>query len=908
MKALPWKSNWNAGELSPRMEGRVDQAKYGSGSSVLQNFIPTVQGPVIKRGGTYYINHTKNGANRSWLLRFLYNVTSSYTLEFGDRYVRFFTNGGIVTEPANAIGGITQASPGVVTDDNHGYSSGDEIYVSAIVGMTQLNGNFYLVVKIDSDTYSLTDYDGNAINTTGYGAYVSGGVTERIYTLPTPYAVADLTDSGGNCRLKYVQSEEVLYLTHPEYPMQKLSRLGNADWTIAPVNLAKGPFQTINTVQTSLVYLGPGINFSVSGAASNGTPNLIRVAVASTTGLATGMSVEIYGVAGTVEANGQWIITLIDSTHFDLQGSVFANAYSSGGQVYGRNGCPVTVIANNNLFAATDVGSVFYIEAPLTDNYPQWQPAVAVSSGQRYQSGLNTYISLNAATTGTETPVHTQGAVYDGSGSGGVQWLFEDSGSGVIAIAAYDSPTQVTGFLNVPPPYANYGAANGSFFWAYGLFSETNGYPEVCTFFRDRLTLSKGIQLAGSVASDYENFAPMIAGQVTPDSGYVITIPASNGIVWMSPGNDLLIGTGGEEVMVTEIDATQAFGPSNVKARTQTSHGGRLVDAIPVEYITFFVTVNGQQLRQVIYSWMINGYMAEDMTVLADHIPKGPDGKQGITQMAWAQQPDMVLYSSTTDGRLAGFTYNRDQQVFGWHNHPLGGSYNGNQFGNANVESIVVIPRSDGTVDDLWLQVARTINGVTRRYIEVMQPYFTDVNANIANAYYVDCGLTYNGAASQVIQGYAHLSGQMVDVLADGGAHPQVRVAFDGSITLQYPASVVQAGLPCPSKMRTMRIEAGSQIGSSQASIKRIVRIAIRFLNTICCKFGPCDSILDDIPWRMPQDDMDTPPPLFSGDKYPLDFPGGYDSDAYIEMVQDKPLPMTIAGLRADVETYETVQ
>lgn len=905
MKALPWKSNWNAGELSPRMDGRVDQAKYGSGCSILQNFIPTVQGPATKRGGTYYINHTKNGANRSWLLKFLFNVTSSYTLEFGDQYVRFFTNGGIVTEAATTISGITQASPGVVTDTGHGYSTGDEIYISGVAGMTQLNNQFYLVVKINSNTYSLTDYDGNAINTTGYSAYSSGGTAARIYTLATPYAVADLTDSQGNCRLKSTQSEDVLYLTHPSYPMQKLSRLGNTNWTIAAVNLSKGPFQTINSNQSDTVYLS-GVSQTITGAASNGS-GLIRVTVSSTAGLITGNKVEIYSVTGTVEANGQWMVTVVNSTHVDLQGSVFTNAYVSGGTLHGREGSAITLNASASLFASTDVGSVFYLESPLTDNLLQWQPGVSVTAGARQQSGFNTYVALNSATTGSETPIHTQGAVYDGSGTTGVQWLYEDSGSGVVAITAYSSGTQVTGTINVPPPNSNYSSANQTFLWAYGLFSATNGYPEICGFFRDRLMLLKGIQLAGSVASDYENFSPIIGGQVTPDSGFVITLPASNGGAWMSAGNDLLVGTGGEEVLVTEIDASQAFGPGNIKARTQTSHGGRLVDAVPVEYITFFVTVNGQQLRQVIYSWMINGYMAEDMTVLADHIPKGPDGKQGITQMAWAQQPDMVLYSSTTDGRLAGFTYNRDQQVFGWHNHPLGGSYAGNQFGNANVESIVSIPRSDGTVDDLWLQVARTINGVTRRYIEVLQPYFTDVNANIANAFYVDCGLTYNGAASTVIQGYRHLIGQTVDVLANGGDHPQVKVAPDGSITLQYAASVVQAGLPCPSKMRTMRIEAGSQIGSSQASIKRIVRIAIRFLNTICAKFGPDDDHLDDIPWRTPQDAMDTPPPLFSGDKYPLDFPGGYDSDAYIEIVQDKPLPMTIAGLRADVETYETV-
>ncbi len=79
--------------------------------------------------------------------------------------------------------------------------------------------------------------------------------------------------------------------------------------------------------------IAPGA-LTITGAADNGA-TLIRITVASTATLTTGQSKTISGVVGTTEANGTWIITVIDATHFDLQGSLFANAYVSGGVVGG---------------------------------------------------------------------------------------------------------------------------------------------------------------------------------------------------------------------------------------------------------------------------------------------------------------------------------------------------------------------------------------------------------------------------------------------------------------------------------------------------------------------------------------------------------------------------------------------
>lgn len=76
---------------------------------------------------------------------------------------------------------------------------------------------------------------------------------------------------------------------------------------------------------------------AITGAADNGS-GLIRLAVAATATMSTGSEFGVTGVGGTTEANGAWLVTVIDATHVDLQGSAFANAYVSGGTIQGLGG------------------------------------------------------------------------------------------------------------------------------------------------------------------------------------------------------------------------------------------------------------------------------------------------------------------------------------------------------------------------------------------------------------------------------------------------------------------------------------------------------------------------------------------------------------------------------------------
>lgn len=81
------------------------------------------------------------------------------------------------------ITGATKANPGVITAASHGLEDDDWVYITGVVGMTELNGNFYIVDDATTNTFSLNDTDGDNVNTSAYTTYVSGGQIQKAFDL-----------------------------------------------------------------------------------------------------------------------------------------------------------------------------------------------------------------------------------------------------------------------------------------------------------------------------------------------------------------------------------------------------------------------------------------------------------------------------------------------------------------------------------------------------------------------------------------------------------------------------------------------------------------------------------------------------------------------------------------------------
>jgi hypothetical protein len=408
------------------------------------------------------------------------------------------------------------------------------------------------------------------------------------------------------------------------------------------------------------------------------------------------------------------------------------------------------------------------------------------------------------------------------------------------------------------------------------VFANTNNNPQTLWFSKN---------------GDYLNFTVGTAD----DDALIYTIASNdvNAIRYMSSTRVLTVGTSGGEYVVTATSDGPVT-PTTTLIRKYSNYGTAPTQPVQVADVTLFLQRGARKVREFRYIGDVNAsaYQAPDMTILAEHITQG-----GITQFAYQQEPDSVIWCVRADGTLLGMTYRREEEVVAWHKHVIGGEFSG---GQAVVESIATLPTDTGE-DELYMIVKRTINGATKRYIERMKPF--DFASDTRNAFFVDSGLAYSGSSTSSLSGLFHLEDEEVQVLANGATHPDVTVA-SGSVALTFAATTAAVGYSYTSSMQTMRLEAGSADGTSQGKPKRIHGITMRIYETVGIEVGSDASNADRIPFRDSSMAMDQAVPLFTGDK-DIEFPGGYDDDDRIFVRQDQPLPMTVLALFPRLNTFD---
>jgi len=425
--------------------------------------------------------------------------------------------------------------------------------------------------------------------------------------------------------------------------------------------------------------------------------------------------------------------------------------------------------------------------------------------------------------------------------------------------------------------------------------SGSNNRPSVVTFFEQRLvfanTNNNPQTIFFSKNGDHDNFT---VGTGDNDALiYTIASNQVNAIRFLSATRVLTVGTsGGEYVVTTTNDGPLT--PTTTLIRKYSNYGSATVDPVQVADVTLFAQRGGRKLREFKYVGEVNtaGYQAPDMTILAEHITEG-----GVVQFAYQQEPDSVVWAVRNDGTLLGLTYRREEDVVAWHKHVLGGSFGS---GQAVVESIATLPTDSGE-DELYMIVKRTINSVTKRYVEVLKTF--DFGSDTTSAFFVDSGLVYSGSSVTSLSGLYHLEGQSISVLANGASHPTKTVS-SGSVALDFGITSGALGYGFTSSMQTLRIEAGSVDGTSQGKPKRIHAITLRLFETVGIEVGNDSSNIDRIPFRDSSMDMDAAVPLFTGDKE-IEFEGGFDDDDRIYVQQSQALPMTVLAFFPRLNTFD---
>lgn len=414
-----------------------------------------------------------------------------------------------------------------------------------------------------------------------------------------------------------------------------------------------------------------------------------------------------------------------------------------------NTGSSRTLTASSAIFLAGHVGSLFYLEQKDVDGIAQWEPGVAITAGNVRKSDGKNYTALNSATTGTIRPVHSRGAVLDGNT--GVQWQFDDPGYGwclITAIGGGGTTATVDILSRIPDGAVTSG--NASLRWAFGAWSDVEGWPTSVTFFKERLCFARDRNVWQSVAGDFENFKSKDdGGLVVADAAITsdMTSDKANRIEWIVPFDiALLVGTAGDEHALSEITTAEALGPGNIKARKQHEYGSKHVNPVRVGDGVIFVQKSGRKVRDMLYSWEKEGFVAADLTIFAEHVTAG-----GIIDMTYQAEPDSVVWAIRgQDFQPIALSLNREHEIRGWHPHRFGGVANesGSEF--AAVESMITIPSPDGGYDELWMIVRRWVDGASVRYVEWMRP-FRNKGEDPEDAYHLDSSLTLDNTINATL-------------------------------------------------------------------------------------------------------------------------------------------------------------
>lgn len=471
--------------------------------------------------------------------------------------------------------------------------------------------------------------------------------------------------------------------------------------------------------------------------------------------------------------------------------------------------------------------------------------------------------------------------------------LRESSTWGYVEITTVGSTVSVT--ADVISTLTN---TNAKVNWRLGIWSDTTGFPSCGTFHEDRLFLAGAAlypqRLDGSKSGVYTSFSPSATdGTVANDNAVAYTLNSDdvNAIRWMvSNEKGLLSGTSRGEWQIKPSSLNEALTPTNISSKPSTRHGSAAVAPIVAGKAVLFVQRAGRKVRELAYVFEADGFKAPDMTMLAEHITR-PD----ITEVAYQEQPQAIMWGVRSDGVKLGLTYERDQDVVAWHRHELGGQSDEDGEFIPVVESVACVPTPDATRDELYMVVQRYINGAERRYIEY-QSKIWEVEDEQEDAFHVDCGwTTINSPATDTVTGLWHLEGETVGVYIDGTRHPDATIT-NGKAALTRSGTIITLGYFYNSDGQTLPIDGGAQDGSAQGKTKRIHRVGFWLVDTLGLKFGPDSDSLTEILVREWGDTFGVATPLFTGVVRER-LEGGYDRLGQVYWRCDGPFPATVLAI-----------
>lgn len=790
------KPSFSAGELAPSIWGRSDFGKWHVGASVMRNMYVSYRGGASSRAGLMFVGQTLQPASASSLppriIRFQFNIFQNYILEFGDHYMRVVIDGAYVTDTPQNVTGATQANPAQLTVPGHGYAAGDWVAPANIGGMTELNGNTYIVTNPTVNTFTLKDTFGIPVNSLGYHAFTAGGTVARIYTTTdSPYAVEDLD------YLKFTQDKNVMTLTcvnqitGAEYPAYDLTRILANQWTFEQTTFGSSiappatctAVATVATGTTHYSFVVTAVD-AVTGDESVASPvanvdNSVDIAIT-----AGSLRVTWAAVAGAAYYNVYQAPPAFDTpvpigSSFGLIGQAFGTEFVNSNIVPDFAQTPplhLNPFARGSLLRAskTAVGygysqsTTTAVITSATGHDAVLTPVVVggdvvaliiPNGGEDYQPGdpitINATLVTNVVTISIATPgvigwvAHgqtagtpifftTTGAIPTGLLPSQIYYVssaglnvddFQVSATHADAIAG----TSINTSGSQSGTHTAHVGGNGAQFVSV-IGPETGTYPGVADYFQQRRVYAYTLNSPDTYfmtqpGAPYQN---MDAASPPVDSDAITGTPWGkqiNGIQWLLPlPGGLIVATGRD---AWQVGGTN--GPGSLITPAQQS-------AVAQENNGFSPTVRPLQINYDIVYVQTLGAIVRVLPAPATYSAQAQSGTDigilsnhlfegfQITQWAWAKEPNKLIWAARSDGKFLSCAYLREQELIGWSRHDT----------NGFVVSVEVA--TEPPVDAPYFLVKRFIVGVQQwaYYLERMDNRLWQ---GPEDPWCVDCGL-----------------------------------------------------------------------------------------------------------------------------------------------------------------------
>lgn len=860
-------ASFNSGEFAPTLFARVDLAKYRSAAALLENWFVDYRGGASTRPGTKYILQAYKSATAIRLISFQAAFDVGYVMEFGDFYIRFFLDGAPILETGFAITAATKANPGVLTVTGNNFSTGDWIRVSGVVGMTELNGNYYNV-SVSGASVTLHDLNGVNVDTSTFTTYISGGLAERVYTLASPYAAADLA------LVKFAQNINKMVMCHPNYSPYELTTIAADNWTLLPIvfgstigNPAGG------SVGTTLSAGSVNYSYAITAVDSNGQES-------AGGSLATLLNrTDIRSVAGTNTISWTALSGAVSYNVYRAQLS-YGAAVPAGsphgfiGNVTGTSLADTNItpdfsqtpqIAKNPFLGAgvatvTATNNAIYAAVPsvtIADPAPGGTTATATailsltSGGGPTSSTANFTIgqevvpylapeygglrlrvtAVNGGNQVTAYQIINRGSLTTGTAptgmffGGSLQNFRVDSMQ--WGLAGINLTNGGAGYVSVPA--VTFSSGSGTAVATLGQASAGN--PSVPGYFQQRLILAaptnapQTFYMSQPGEGKYYNFN--VSSPVLPDdsitgtlvSGQLNTIkamiPQTAGLLMFTDKYSWLINGGS--------GAGSGISPTSIVANAQSFNGISDVPPIIANYDVLYVQAKGSVIRDSSYNIYQNVFTGTDISLLSSHLFY----TYSVLEWAFAEEPFKLIQAIRNDGVLLTLTFLKEQEFVGWTHSITNGLFK-------SVCTVTESISAFNTVDATYFAIERTVNGNTVKYIERLAD--RQFPNGVADAWCVDAGLEYNGTPATTFSGGQHLAGLTVTGLADGELIDPFVMPTNGTFTLATAASQVLVGEGFVCDLQTLPLELGEP--TVQGKVKKIPSVDVRVADTLGLKIG----------------------------------------------------------------------